>query len=449
MNSLKKILLSGLTAVLTGCIASMALASTDIGSIVEKSPLNKNAIISVSVKNARNGRVLYQYNQEKLLNPASSLKLFTMKAVYDELGADYTFNTKLYKDSENNLYIKLAGDPSFTTGMLKELLSKAQGPIKDVIIDASATDALEWGIGWMWDDETNPYLPKYSPTTINENKIMVTVNPGTAGYGPEIQNNSIYKTGLVNLVKNGTINDIKVSRQPWRSGDITVFEGTVYTPRNIVVPIANTERFFIDCVKNTLASLHIKQTGGCKFAPVPEYATEIGVVSSLPLNKLIGNTLKNSNNLYAELLLKAGGAKLNGNQGTTADGVKLFEKHYQDLKATKPVIVDASGVSRNDLICTDWMTSALNSMYSDKNFRDYEILIAKPIEGTMSNRLLDISKNLRAKTGSISNVSSFTGFVEAKSGLVYSFAIIIQNYPTETREAKQLEDRIVRAIYDN
>ena len=46
--------------------------------------------------------------------------------------------------------------------------------VKDVIIDASATDGLEWGIGWMWDDETNPYLPKYSPTTINENKITVT-----------------------------------------------------------------------------------------------------------------------------------------------------------------------------------------------------------------------------------------------------------------------------------
>ena len=67
MNSVKKIVLSGIIAVITGCFGAMALASTDIGSIVEKSPLNKNAIISVSVKNARNGKVFYQYNQEKLL----------------------------------------------------------------------------------------------------------------------------------------------------------------------------------------------------------------------------------------------------------------------------------------------------------------------------------------------------------------------------------------------
>ncbi len=449
MNSAKKILLAGIAAIITCCFGQISMASTDIGSIIEKSPINKNAIISVSVKNPRNGKVFYEYNQEKLLNPASSLKLFTMKAVYDELGPEFTFDTKLYKDSENNLYIKLSGDPSFSTGMLKELLSRAQGPVKDVIIDASATDGLEWGIGWMWDNETNPYLPKYSPTTINENKIMVTVNPGTAGFGPEIQNNSIYKTGFVNLIKNGTVNDIKVSRQPWKSGDITVFEGTVYTPRNIVLPIANTERFFVDCVKNTLAGLHIKQTGGYKFAPVPEYATEIGKVSSAPLKKLIANALKNSNSLYAELIFKAGGAKLTSGQGKTADGVKLFEKYYSELKATAPSIVDASGVSRNDIVCTDWMTEALNKMFADKNFRDYEILMAKPIEGTLSNRLLDISKNLRAKTGSISNVSSITGFVEAKSGLVYSFAIIIQNYPCDTKEAKMLEDRIIRAIYDN
>ena len=131
MNSVKKIVLSGIIAVITGCFGATALASTDIGSIVEKSPLNKNAIISVSVKNARNGKVFYQYNQEKLLNPASSLKLFTMKAVYEKLGPDFTFDTKLYKDSENNLYIKLAGDPSFTTAMKKDLLNKAQGPEKD------------------------------------------------------------------------------------------------------------------------------------------------------------------------------------------------------------------------------------------------------------------------------------------------------------------------------
>ena len=74
--------------------------------------------------------------------------------------------------------------------------------------------------------------------------------------------------------------------------------------------------------------------------------------------------------------------------------------------------------------------------------------MAKPVEGTLSDRLLNISQYVRAKTGTISGISALTGYVDSKSGTKYSFAILIQNYPGSSIDAKKLEDSIVNEIYN-
>ena len=94
------------------------------------------------------------------------------------------------------------------------------------------------------------------------------------------------------------------------------------------------------------------------------------------------------------------------------------------------------------------MTSALNKIYSRDNFEDFGALMAKPVEGTLSDRMLNISQSVRAKTGTISGVSVLTGYVNSKSNEKYSFAILIQNYPGDSVEAKKLEDAIVTEIYN-
>ena len=93
------------------------------------------------------------------------------------------------------------------------------------------------------------------------------------------------------------------------------------------------------------------------------------------------------------------------------------------------------------------MTEALNKIYKNNDFDGFQKLMAKPVEGTLSDRLLNISQNVRAKTGTISGVSVLTGYVDAKSNNKYSFAILIQNYPDSSLDAKKLEDAIVNEIY--
>lgn len=445
---MKKLIKLLCLTIISSMLSNSVIAAESIDTVVKKSPINNTSTVAVSVKNAKSGRILYEYNQNKLMNPASALKVFTMKPAYDTLGKDFQFKTQLYKDSQNNLYIKLSGDPTFTTDALVTLLKKNKSAVKDIIIDPFATDYLEWGIGWMWDDDTNPYLPKFSQYTINENKITVEISPGVDGKQPQIRNRSSYPTVLVNMLSNGNGNSVNFERRPWNSGDITLVKGTVKTPQSFRLPIDSTERYFITCLKDAISSAHTKYSGTIKSAPVPKDAKLIGEYSSDTLENITADTLKNSNNLNTELIFKTAGGKFADTQGTTASGIKMFEKYYENIKAQKPVIVDGSGASRNDLICVDWMSEALNKIYGQENFAEFETLLAKPIEGTLSDRLLNISQHLRAKTGSISGASSITGYVTAKSGVTYSFAVIIQNYSQPTSEIKAFEDKILNAIYN-
>ena len=61
--------------------------------------------VSVSIKNIENGNVLFQLNEKTQRTPASTLKVITTAAAVDTLGEDYKFSTKLYKSTNNDLYI--------------------------------------------------------------------------------------------------------------------------------------------------------------------------------------------------------------------------------------------------------------------------------------------------------------------------------------------------------
>ncbi len=437
-----------LTSFILTCNCTFA---ANLDSIIKKSELNRTSTIAVSVKDAKSGRTIYEYNEHKLMNPASILKIFTMKSAYNELGKDYMFQTTVYADKNNNLYIKLGADPSLSTTSLKTLMSNVKEnykkTVKDIIIDSTIIDDMQWGTGWMWDDDTNALLPKYSPYSVNENKIDVSITPGSNGRMPEIKTKGNYQMTMVNLLKNGSSNSINFERKPWTSGDMTYVSGTIKTQASYKLPVSSPQRHFINTLNSVLSSSGIKYTGTIKTAPTPSGLNKIASVSSEPLEQLLANTLKNSNNFYSEMIFKTAGGHYTKTQGTTQSGINMFNHYFSDIKSVTPIIADACGISRNDLISADWVTSALNKIYNEKNSEEFISLLPKPIEGTLSDRLLNISLKLRAKTGTASGISSIAGYIDTKSNKKYSFAILIQNHAMSVLDVKKFEDELINEIY--
>ena len=423
----------------------------NLDSIIKKSNLDKTSTIAVSVKDAKTGKTIYEYNENKLMNPASVQKIFTMKAAYEELKPEYTFDTKVFADNNGNMYIKLSADPSLTTEDLKKLLKETKEiyrkPFNDIVIDPSVIDDKQWGTGWMWDDDTNELLPKYSPYTINQNKINITITP-SKNWLSEIKNKSDYHMMFVNLLKNGTSNNITFERKPWASSDMTYVTGTIHSQISRQMPVNSPQSYFTTELKKSISAAGIKYSGQIKIAPVPGSAKLITKHSSDTLENLVAYTLKNSNNLYSELIFKAAAAHQTKQQGTTQKAVNMLKKYYADIKTTeKLIIVDACGISRNDLITADWATDALNKIYKDKDFDKFAILLPKPMEGTLRDRLINISLRLRAKTGTASGISSISGYIDTKNNKKYSFAIFIQNHNEPVENVKKFEDEIINEIY--
>ena len=110
MKILNKILLT-LILLLTFQIASF---TAEIDRTISKSGINKGAV-SISVKDIQTGNTVYSLNDKQPVMPASTLKIITANASVDTLGKDYEFSTKLYKNTNNELFLKLGADPFLTS----------------------------------------------------------------------------------------------------------------------------------------------------------------------------------------------------------------------------------------------------------------------------------------------------------------------------------------------
>lgn len=369
---------------------SQSAFSNNIDEIIQSSPLYQTSIVSVSVRDTKTGNVIYEKDSKLLLHPASTLKAFIAPFVLAKLGKDYKVTTSFYI-ADNNLYIKLAGDPLLTTSELNKAISaiKLSGINKfnSIIIDDSAVDKTEWGKGWMSDDENSIYIPKYSVYNINHNLIKA---------------------------KNGNL-----------------------------FPTKNPEQNFNSILKNILILNNVKITSFSK-GVVPDNAKVCTSISH-SISEEIKEMLYKSDNLTAESLFKLA---VQNKKGSTLLAIKDLKLFYSNmgLPVNNIDIVDASGVSHYNLLQTDWMSLALSKLINTDIGYYYVNLLATPGVGTLNERFLNSNLHLSAKTGTLHGMSGLTGFVKGNSGNVYSFAILIQNYIGPSDNAKILEDNIVKSV---
>ena len=445
---MKKIFLTGLLLLMSG---TFALADS-IDSVIKKSEISKNATVSVSLRKLESGNIVYENESHKLMNPASTLKAFTTPVIYKQLGDNYSFKTQMYK-SGNSAYLKLSADPLFTSKMLKNLIGslKNAGLKKPdrIYIDDTVADDKEYGIGWMWDDEVSPYMPKFSRYNLDRNIFSLSVEPSNDKKSVIIKPPYEYNVSVINKLKYGTKNNINVSRNFWDGLEKVTLSGTVNSKTEIKIPAFNQKRYFMSILQDIMNYSGVTYYGSFDSKKTPAGATLIREEIT-SINNLYPLIMENSNNMVSETLFKIAGGKYMNTTATTYGGIQAFKEYYKNIGVNIDdiIIVDASGVSRNDLLTTDWMTDALCKINkNDKNF-NYKEYFNIPNRGTLTNRLFELRDYLWAKTGTLANISGLTGYIKTKSGNEYAFAILIQNTNKTESQTKKLEDEIITTIYN-
>ena len=424
-----------------------------IASAIKKSEISNSALISVSFKELSSEKTGFELNEKTPMSPASIQKLVTLLPAIDTLGKDYEFKTQLYKNKNNDLYIKLGADPYLTAKDLKSIIRTLNNnkicSTKSFSIDDSILDGNEWGEGWQWDDDLNPLMPKFSAYNIDKNLITVSVCPTIKGAPADISTNVFYPTAFVNNIVTADSNNVKLERKNYISPDVINADGSVSAEIIKQIPVNYPRRYFILRLEESLRDQKISYYGDFNRRKIPADATLVAEIKH-PIASAQEDILKKSNNMVAETVFKLAGGKFAKETGSTASAVEMLKDYYkrQGISTENINIVDGSGVSKNNLVTADFMTDILSNAPSSPCFEDFKSHMATPGEGTLTDRMLYFKDNLKAKTGTLSNISAIAGYLTMNSGKTFAFCIITNDSKSNDGDKKAFEEYVLRMAYD-
>lgn len=448
-----------------------------ISAVLEKPELAQ-AMVGIKVASLDTGRVLFESNSNKLLRPASNMKLYTVAAAIDRLTPDYRYVTSVYARARpdsagivrGDLTIYGRGDPSIAARFnggnyfkgIDDLAARivAAGVKRvegDLVGDESYFTGPQYGSGWNWDDLTWWYGAEVSALTANDNALDLFVKPGMQVGAP-----AVITTGppdpllkIINKVTTapkGTKRDLSVYRA--LASDELEISGSIalddpgYTGG---IGISRPALLFVYLLRASLAQQGVVVTGKSRSIPQPISTASAGTtvaglievanLQSPPLSVIAAQTLKPSQNLYTELILRTMGkvvapapTPVNVDRTSEEAGIEVVRAFLTEagVMASPLALNDGSGLSRNDMITAEASLQLLTYMHRHRYataFRD--ALPIAGVDGTLRNRLKGTvaENNLRAKTGTLSSASSLSGYVTTAAGEELVFSIMVNNYP--------------------
>ncbi len=477
---------------LSSCLSMQLSGQNTLQSAINqlsKDKMLKHAGLGFCAIDVEANTVIAQHNQDLGLIPASSLKTITTATALGVLGDDYRYETRLEYDGKitsdgtlkGNLYITGQGDPTLGSNDMKgvksfeELMNELSRSIHKagiqcidgyIVGDASYFETAATGRTWIWEDMGNYYGGGTHGLNINENLYYIHFQlspsldkgPKVKRVSPEIPNLEL----LNELTSAGA-----------KSGDNAYIFGAPYTNERYIrgtLPIGKKEfkikgsipepaLFTAWHLSKALQLQNIQNEGGITTQRQLELQnqasnnkrTKIYSVKSPKLSDIVERANIKSVNLYCESLLKTmGSVKLK--RGTTEAGLEVVKKYWSDrgIGTESLIIKDGSGLSPRNAVSTKQFASILRKIAKDKKtYKSFNASLSVAAEsGSLQNMFKGTTAagKLRAKSGYMEAVRSYTGYTETKSGKLVAFSIIANNYIGSAGDMRRKIEKVMAAI---
>jgi D-alanyl-D-alanine carboxypeptidase/D-alanyl-D-alanine-endopeptidase (penicillin-binding protein 4) len=161
--------------------------------------------------------------------------------------------------------------------------------------------------------------------------------------------------------------------------------------------------------------------------------------------------MKPSQNQIGEILLKTMGRTLRG-QGTARAGIAVVDSAMRawGMPPRKLAQADGSGLSRYNLVAPVFLIELLEHMRQSPNWQVfYDAMPVAGVDGTLRNRMrgTPLQGNVHAKTGTVSNVRSLSGYMTTAAGEPIVFSIIVNHHTLTSRDADRLAEAALGRVH--
>jgi len=464
-------------SVLAFSVSSQSKFESAVQQLLQK-PDYKNASVAMHIIDLKSGDELYNLNANKVLVPASTMKLITSASAFELLGADYRFKTqityrgKIHKNSDLDGDLILIGgaDPAlgseyfqdyyldFLKNWAKKI--KALGIEKitgNLILDGSVFDSERVPDTWIWGDIGNYYGAGPNAFTIYDNMFRITFSSPKKVGNPTKVIASYPKIEGMEIDNEVVSADDNVDNAYVFGGPFDkerVIRGTI--PRNrkaftIKAAIHQPEEILAQEFLKALSKEGVFVMGETRFEKVTKKELETVFVQDSPTLAEIGEVLNHESvNLFAEHFLKQLAVEKNG-MGNRNDAIDIVKEFWESKGISSDYLFmeDGSGLSHFNAVAPTFFTQLLKYMSANEAFVNS---LPSAGEGTLKrfDQNLFPGKTLQAKSGSMTRVRCYSGYLKVDSGKTIVFSFMFNHFSgSHSALVKEIEHLLEELKIDN
>jgi D-alanyl-D-alanine carboxypeptidase/D-alanyl-D-alanine-endopeptidase (penicillin-binding protein 4) len=360
------------------------------------------------VTDATTGQTLFAWQADTPRILASNTKLFTTAAALDHFGPDGTLVTQVLADGQmspdgilkGDLWLKGGGDPAFGDRYyVRRHYGAGAASVEDLAVQLSDAG-------------------------------LTAVRGGVHG-----------DESLFDQIRG--VHDSRYGVSPW-VGPLSglAFNHGYDTHGFQSSPATSAAKW----LRKALDSEGIAPGHVAAAAPTPDGAVVLAKVESPPMSELVLLTNKESDNFFAETLLKDLGSAVGGGPGTTSAGVSAV-RAFAVRAGTDIQLIDGSGLDRGDRSSPHDVVRLLTAVRKSAYFQAFsDSLPIAGVDGTLHKRMRKwpARNNCRAKTGSLIGVSTLSGWCTGRAGHDLTFSVLMNGISVSY--ARRLQDRIAAAL---
>ena len=442
------------------------------------SPSLGHTKMSVAVMDPETGKLVYARNEKTGLNAASNVKIVTEAAALALLGPEFRWKTTVLGTTpaeggkavnagelRGDLYVKTSGDPTLSTQDLHALASSlsAVGLRKvrgGLVIDATAFDPSTTGPAFDQKNDSSAFRAPSSAASLNGNVVTVTISAAaTAGAPARV----VLEPASPALVLGGTVTTAakgpaapEVETSDAGNGKTRVaVAGRILVgsePRTIQRRVVTPETYFGQTFKQILAKRGIMVDGPVRIEAAPKDGLRVLATRESPNLAVVVHDLgKRSSNFAAEQTLRTLGGETQGRPGTWGKGLEAVAKYLEGagLSRAAYVMKNGSGLYDSNRFSAEQIALVLRAAMRDFRIAS-EFLASLAVggaDGTLAHRMAGSAAErfVRAKTGTLANVSCLSGIVGAPGSKPLIFSVLMNETPSPAA-ARTAQDRLTATL---